>query len=110
MTTTTISGCRQAELNLCESGVSAKDKRRFWVKVRKTESCWLWTGCKDHKGYGRFLLLGVSLKAHRISWLMSNGFPADPLCLHHCDTPGCVNPEHLFQGTDLDNSDDKVSK
>ena len=84
---------------------------RFWAKVNKTDACWLWTGAKNRKGYGVInTTAGMSL-AHRVSYELS-GSPIPPAkhVLHQCDTPGCVNPEHLFLGTNLDNVRDRDSK
>jgi hypothetical protein len=53
-----------------------------------------------------------AVSVHRYSWELHNGMklPPDTLVCHTCDTPLCVNPNHLFTGTNKDNSDDKVSK
>lgn len=66
--------------------------------------CWLWTGAFLASGYG-------VLKAHRASVLLHHGPFDDALwVLHKCDTPACVNPDHLFLGTALDNARDRVRK
>jgi hypothetical protein len=85
---------------------------RFWAKVEKTDSCWLWQGAKDRSGYGNFCLPGPRYtKAHRVAWLLETGvFPTGLLVCHHCDTPGCVRPDHLFLGTPLDNNRDCQAK
>ena len=94
-------------------------QERFENKIeRVTESgCWLWSGYVDKDGYGTFRYKGVSgVKAHRVSWEMANGcIPVmvghDRVCvLHRCDVPGCVNPAHLFLGTNSDNMTDKKNK
>lgn len=83
--------------------------RRFWSKVRKTESCWLWIAATT-KGYGQFHHLDERY-AHRVSWVLAHGPVPDGMrVLHHCDTPLCVNPSHLFLGTARDNTADMVSK
>jgi predicted DNA-binding protein YlxM (UPF0122 family) len=88
---------------------------RFWANVDKTETCWLWTGWKDGKGYGKIHTVnsyGPVISAHRLSWELHNGKVEDKslnIC-HKCDVPACVNPSHLFLGTTLDNIRDKVSK
>jgi hypothetical protein len=101
---------------------------RFWSKVNKNGSaplhypalgqCWEWTGSKIPGGYGTLRIsreLGAKL-AHRISYLLNIGDIAHNesyhgICvLHKCDNPGCVNPEHLFLGTNQDNMDDMVIK
>jgi HNH endonuclease len=87
---------------------------RFWSKVNKTDTCWLWTGGKNGAGYGLIILDNSkegSMLAHRLSWEIHNEPISDGLCaLHKCDNPSCVNPYHLFLGTHQDNSDDKVAK
>lgn len=78
--------------------------------------CWIWTGGTrpNARGdlYGRHWTdSGESTGAHRFSWLIHKGPIPDGLFVcHHCDTPLCVNPDHLFIGTTKDNSIDMVSK
>lgn len=84
---------------------------RFKEKINFTNSCWLWTAGKYGKGYGSYTLDGKNQSAHRVSWKFVYGEIPEGLCvLHKCDTPSCVNPDHLFLGTNQDNMDDKVSK
>lgn len=91
------------------------DMERFWDKVspEPNSGCWLWIGSYDDrpgKGYG-FFTLGKLMGAHRASWLMFRGpIPQSLFVLHKCDTPPCVNPDHLFLGTHLDNVRDSVTK
>jgi hypothetical protein len=83
---------------------------RFWKKVNKTDGCWLWTATRIGR-YGGFRFEGRSRTAHRVSWELAFGPIPDGLqVLHHCDTPLCVNPQHLFLGTPLDNARDRDSK
>ena len=74
--------------------------------------CWIWTASVNKQGYGYFKFKGKMHKAHRVSWFIRSGvFPSESICvLHKCDTPGCVNPEHLFLGTYSDNQVDALSK
>lgn len=73
--------------------------------------CWLWVGEKNNKGYGRFNVSGGTLLAHRASYVIHRGaLPAKALVCHKCDTPSCVNPDHLFLGTYMDNMRDAMSK
>jgi hypothetical protein len=83
---------------------------RFWARVNKTDSCWLWTSHCDKDGYGRLWRNGYKQQAHRVSWRIAHGYMPDELVLHKCDVPACVNPEHLFLGTQKDNMHDAVAK
>lgn len=74
--------------------------------------CWLWTGTVDKDGYG-ILREGrrYRVRAHRFAWQLERGPVAgDALVLHRCDTPPCVNPSHLFIGTQADNVRDARGK
>ena len=92
------------------------DKDRFFSKVRKDEEsgCWIWIGGKFNSGYGAFNINRIPKLAHRVSWEMKNGPIPDGLCvLHNCpsgDNPLCVNPDHLYLGTDKDNTSDAIAK
>ena len=70
--------------------------------------CWIFTGCWDSYGYGK---MRNNIKAHRYSFEAHKGeVPPGSLVCHNCDTPACVNPEHLFVGTSLDNTKDCRNK
>lgn len=103
---------------------------KFYRQVGKTATCWLWMTQKHPKGYGTFKIGGITtrgrgrksngkgrrklrhtMRASRLSWILHYGeIPAKMRVLHTCDTPSCVNPDHLFLGTDKDNYDDAVRK
>lgn len=84
---------------------------RFWAKVDKSGECWEWTGCKQPSGYGKFRINSQHHRAHRVAWQLTYGdIPSDLLVCHHCDNPSCVNPAHLFLGTQKDNVQDSVRK
>jgi hypothetical protein len=87
---------------------SAED--RFWAKVQKTDSCWVWTAATDSDGYGVFNAPGHRA-AHPFSYELHNGPIPEGLCvLHKCDNPPCVRPDHLFLGTKKDNAVDMAIK
>jgi hypothetical protein len=73
--------------------------------------CWLWTGAKDYDGYGQISVSGKSARAHRVSYEDKHGtIPLGAVLCHHCDNPSCINPDHMFLGTNADNVADKISK
>lgn len=73
--------------------------------------CWVWTGAKKERDYGVFWMSGRSVVAYRVSWIFQYGDIAKDMCiLHKCDNPPCVNPDHLFQGTRIDNVIDMDKK
>ena len=99
-------------VNICGSRVV---EERFLAKVTKTETCWVWEGAKRKYGYGKMVARDggriVQMTAHRVSWELHFGqIPQGFNVLHKCDNPCCVNPEHLFLGTQADNVRDMVDK
>jgi hypothetical protein len=73
--------------------------------------CWLWIGCHAGGGYGGFTVKGRCRKAHRMSWIFYRGeIPTGLQVNHKCDNRFCVNPDHLWLGTQTDNLRDMVRK
>lgn len=88
---------------------------RFSACIEHTTGCWLWRGReagKKGERYGMFTIAtNTAILAHRLSYIIHNGpIPSDLWVLHKCDTPLCVNPDHLFLGTQQDNIADMIAK
>ena len=85
--------------------------QRFWSKVDKSGECWIWKASTNRTGYGQFRFEGKIVKAHRFAYASTYGqIPNGLFVCHSCDTPLCVNPSHLFLGTDFDNKADMYRK
>lgn len=73
----------------------ASDEERFWAKVNKTETCWVWTGAK-YNGYGVCRVSGAARLAHRVSYKWAKGgIPEGEQLDHMCHNRACVNPAHV---------------
>ncbi len=88
---------------------------RFWPKVdrRGPDECWEWKAARQAEGYGKMFTTNRCRpeRAHRVSWVLHHGpIPDGMFVLHRCDNPPCVNPAHLFLGTNLDNIEDMGRK
>lgn len=99
-------GCRMAAM-------TRPIEERFWEKVdrRSPTECWLWTGATTYGGYGVIGLGRRLVRAHRYAYEASNG-PIDARLVirHKCDTPACVNPDHLEIGTQKQNVGDMLDR
>jgi hypothetical protein len=73
--------------------------------------CWIWMSTIEKSGYGRVCSGKKPFYAHRVSYEQKHGpIPNGMMALHHCDVKCCVNPDHIFVGTQQDNMTDKVRK
>ena len=87
------------------------------MKVDEVTGCWMWQKSVNTNGYGQFRFRGKPQQAHRVSWILhfgeipnGSGTYGTKNVLHKCDTPLCINPDHLFLGDQADNANDAVSK
>lgn len=83
----------------------------FYLSKVSESGCWLWSKYRNNGGYGVLSWNGKKYKTHRLSWKLYFGEIPDGLnVLHACDTPACINPHHLFLGTQEENVKDCAIK
>lgn len=88
-----------------------KIRERFFSYIRKTNSCWLWTGYVRENGYANFRYKDSTWRAHRVSYdLFVGPIPKGKMVLHKCDVKECVRPEHLYIGDHARNMRDVVER
>lgn len=87
-------------------------RKRFFEKIapHPSSDCIMWVAAARPAGYGLIHFDGRLVSATHVSWFLKHGCWPTQHILHRCDNPGCVNPEHLFEGSDADNAADRVDK
>lgn len=83
----------------------------FWSRVDKHApgGCWYYMGARDKLGYGDCNFMRKHIQAHRLAWKLVKGEPGKLDVLHKCHKPPCCNPDHLYLGTDIENTRDRVA-
>lgn len=107
--------CRKHSMRLARTGQftlkTLKEKLLENIGINKDNNCWEWQKFLTEHGYGRFRINTKKVLAHRASYeIFIEKIPKGLLVCHKCDNPRCINPEHLWVGTDKDNVRDAMSK
>lgn len=86
-------------------------KHKLLSRIENVEDCWIWLGSINQDGYGNIWVDKKPWRTHRLSYFIHKGEIQKGLCVcHKCDKPACINPEHLWLGTHIDNMKDMVTK
>lgn len=95
----------------CFKGHEPLQERIMAHSEQVTEcGCWIWTRSGNRRGYGQIVYRRKHMETHRASWIAFKGdIPSGLHVLHRCNTPSCVNPDHLYLGTYLDNTADRIA-
>lgn len=86
---------------------------KFWsnISVKSADECWLWKKCTDKDGYGKTTIEDKDIRVHRYAYYLSYGsLRKNLMVLHTCDNRLCCNPNHLYQGTALQNAKDRDTR
>lgn len=90
--------------------MTTKDKILAYSTPEPNTGCWLWDRAVSRGGYARMRFRGRLTGAHRVAYVVFVGDLGDLDACHKCDTPSCVNPNHIYAGTHTDNMRDKVTR
>lgn len=92
-------------------GFQVIERMKFRSRSVQIGDCLIWIAGQNNKGYGTFFYDGKKRLAHRVAWELTYGpIPEGRILCHVCDTPLCVNTDHLFLGTQADNMRDAAAK
>lgn len=91
----------------CGDQVAQRFASKVWVEPNT--GCWLWSGALSH-GHGQMWFRGKTCYLTRVIWTLLHEDPAELWLLHHCDTRACINPAHLYLGTNQDNVNDRTRR
>jgi len=95
----------------CERRGDLKNWLETMYYPEPNTGCYLWLGSIDRQGYGRTKMRGLGMvRAHRAAWYITKGNWPKGILMHSCDTPGCVNIDHLKEGSPKENAQDCLRK